>query len=315
MAKWLAAAALLGVSVVAQDCLAAPPLSPQMFGLYQRAEAAYEAGRYRDAMRDFERVAIDGGNDVAAFRMGWMYHKGLGIPVDFGEAARWYTFAANAGETAAMNNLSVLYENGGPNLAANAVAANQWLTRAAQAGSAVAQANLAQELSQRPDAEKWQYEIYDLARRSAQQNAARGHQMLANCYANGFGAPKALTKAVEHYEHCANLAVAETDLDAGQVCANELSIAYGQGIGVVPNARSAYAWGLATIAGPQVVDEELRKQLVEPSHALPPASASDVQQKVSVWQATKDANARARIMASIRLAPEAPAQGAKKPGK
>ena len=41
-----------------------------------------------------------------------MYENGLGVPRDFGEAAKWYRMAAEQGSAASQNNLGALYERG-----------------------------------------------------------------------------------------------------------------------------------------------------------------------------------------------------------
>ena len=41
-----------------------------------------------------------------------MHEHGVGMPVDFSEAARWYRPAAEVGDIDALSNLGVLYQNG-----------------------------------------------------------------------------------------------------------------------------------------------------------------------------------------------------------
>jgi len=44
--------------------------------------------------------------------LGAMYHAGLGVPVDYKEAQRWYLLAAEQGDPGAQFNLGIMYTKG-----------------------------------------------------------------------------------------------------------------------------------------------------------------------------------------------------------
>ena len=44
--------------------------------------------------------------------IGSVYAKGLGVPVDYGEAMKWYRWAAETGDPTSMYALAVLYGEG-----------------------------------------------------------------------------------------------------------------------------------------------------------------------------------------------------------
>jgi len=46
---------------------------------------------------------------VAQYNLGVMYSNGLGVPLDKGEAEKWYGLAAAQGHASAQLNLGVLY--------------------------------------------------------------------------------------------------------------------------------------------------------------------------------------------------------------
>ncbi len=71
-----------------------------------------------------------------------MYLRGLGVPLDFKEAAKWYMKAADQDIPAAEYNLAIMYEEGQGVAQDNSEAFN-WCTKAAEGGDADAQNELA----------------------------------------------------------------------------------------------------------------------------------------------------------------------------
>ena len=52
------------------------------------------------------------GNAWAQNKLGWMYHKGQGVPQDYKQAVYWFTKAADQGDAWAQYNLGVAYDLG-----------------------------------------------------------------------------------------------------------------------------------------------------------------------------------------------------------
>ena len=75
------------------------------------------------------------------YNLGVVYHKGLGVPVDFEKARKWYTKAAEQGLAEAQNNLGCMYYRG-EGVSVDYVTARKWFTKAAEQGSASSQYNL-----------------------------------------------------------------------------------------------------------------------------------------------------------------------------
>jgi len=72
---------------------------------------AYDGGRYADAFSAWHALAIAG--DVRAqIAVAGMHRSGEGRPIDFGEAARWYRRAAEAGDPISQLNYAELRETG-----------------------------------------------------------------------------------------------------------------------------------------------------------------------------------------------------------
>jgi TPR repeat protein len=99
---------------------------------------------YAEAMRWF-RQAADAGNSSAMNNIGLLYQNGEGVPQDYAEAMRWFRKAADAGNSAAMNNIgyaeAMLYANGW-GVPQDYAEAMRWYLKAADAGNSAAKDNL-----------------------------------------------------------------------------------------------------------------------------------------------------------------------------
>src|SRR5437016_5441815 len=74
-------------------------------------------------------------------QLAYIYERGLGVSIDLSEAARWYRFAAEQGESNAQFQLGFLYANGRGVTRDDSEAA-QWCRQAAERGHARAQYTL-----------------------------------------------------------------------------------------------------------------------------------------------------------------------------
>ncbi|MEO5641561.1 MAG: SPOR domain-containing protein [Sphingomicrobium sp.] len=102
----------------------------------QSSKAGIEAwarGDYANALAIWGPLAARGDPD-AMFNLGQIYRLGRGVPIDLGEAERWYSRAARAGHVDAQTQLGMLlFQNGYPR------AGVSWLHKAADRGDARAQ--------------------------------------------------------------------------------------------------------------------------------------------------------------------------------
>ena len=73
--------------------------------------AAYDRGDYATALREWEPLA-EHGLAEAQYNLGFMYTKGLGVPQDNAEAAKWYRRAAGQGDSMAQVFLGDMYRKG-----------------------------------------------------------------------------------------------------------------------------------------------------------------------------------------------------------
>jgi TPR repeat protein len=70
-----------------------------------------DAGKFDAARKIFDRQASRGDVD-AMYSLGWMYHHGKGVAVDYAKARALYFQAASGGQNVAMNQMGVFYQNG-----------------------------------------------------------------------------------------------------------------------------------------------------------------------------------------------------------
>jgi len=92
----------------------------------------------------YTEMAVSGSELAAVesmFRLGEIYQYGLGIDVDYIEAAKWHEMAANKGNANSQNELGLLYGEG-YGVRQDSRVAIYWLKKAASQGHAMAQSNL-----------------------------------------------------------------------------------------------------------------------------------------------------------------------------
>lgn len=107
---------------------------------FQQANAAYDAGNYKQAFRLLQPLAQQG-NASSQNNLGLMYEKGLGVAQNDKQAVAWYQKAAQQGDVRAQTNLGVMYAEG-RGVAQSYQQAKAWWQKAAQQGDARAQDNL-----------------------------------------------------------------------------------------------------------------------------------------------------------------------------
>jgi TPR repeat protein len=87
------------------------------------------------------RASAERGDADAQGSLGVMYHEGLGVKLDLGEAVKWFRRSAEQGLATSQYNLGYLYEKG-EGVEKNLTTASDWYRKAADQGDAAAQASL-----------------------------------------------------------------------------------------------------------------------------------------------------------------------------
>ena len=103
--------------------VAGQPVEPE-----DACKSAYNSGRYEDALRECKRLAEQGAE--AQVLLGRMYLTGKGIPLDTGEALKWYRRAAEQNNPYAQCRLGLMY-HAGQGVTQNFAQAARWFRRAA----------------------------------------------------------------------------------------------------------------------------------------------------------------------------------------
>lgn len=128
---------LLGLSLVALSVASGPAVFAQDL---QKALAAYEAGDFTTALKEWKLLAEQG--DVLAQNIiGGMYYKGEGVLQNYAEAVKWYRLSAEQGYVDAQNTLGLMYREG-QGVPQDYNEAVKWYRMAAEQGYALAQNNL-----------------------------------------------------------------------------------------------------------------------------------------------------------------------------
>ena len=104
---------------------------------FDKGRAAYEAGDYTTALKEWRPLA-EQGNAKAQLGLGRIYKKGEGGTYDHLEAFNWFRKAAEQGNANAQTSLGAMYYNGEGVIQDN-VYAHMWLSIAASQGNADAQ--------------------------------------------------------------------------------------------------------------------------------------------------------------------------------
>ena len=86
-------------------------MGPSWGADFNKGLAAAQSGDFATALREFRPLA-EQGDSGAQYNLGWLYHKGKGVPQDYKTAVKWYTLAAEQGNSWAQYNLALMYYNG-----------------------------------------------------------------------------------------------------------------------------------------------------------------------------------------------------------
>ena len=97
---------------------------------FDEGVAAYSVGDYAKAMAEFKPLA-DQGEVRAEYFVGYLYHRGYGVPADHAEAATWFRKAAAQGDSLSAYYLGKMYEKG-EGVGRDLTQAHLWLSLSAR---------------------------------------------------------------------------------------------------------------------------------------------------------------------------------------
>ena len=126
--------------------------------------------------------------------MGVSYENGLGVPRDFGQAAKWYRLAAEQGYAAAQFRLGVSYDLG-QGVVQNYGEAIKWYRAAIAQGDAAAQNSLGSMYEYGLGVPQDYVEAVKWYQFTADQGYAKAQYNLGLMHANGRGVPRTRDRA------------------------------------------------------------------------------------------------------------------------
>ena len=250
-----------------------PPagLDPERFGgrPVDAAYGAFQRGLYVTAY-NLALVRARSGDPNAQTLVAEILARGLGVPVNTVEAAKWYSLAAEQGIPEAQFQYALMLLDGAY-VQKDVNGAYALLEAAAEAGNALAQFNFAQLIVQREPGEAGMAKAVSYYERAAKSGLADAQYAMSQLVANGVGgtrrddaeARRWLVLAAEQGFDTAQLdlgtwmvegrggakdAKAGFDwlrraaLDGNVAAQNRVAKLYMQGIGTAPNNGLAAAW-------------------------------------------------------------------------
>lgn len=242
---------------------------PSRFGKrLDEAFGAYQRGYYLTAL-ELARPRAEAGDPAAQTLIAEIYARGLGVPRDAEEAAKWYALAAEKGVPEAQLQYALLLIDGRVT-EQDRQKAFQLMRSAAEAGEPEAQFNLAQMLVEDGE-ETGEREAVTWYERAAEAGLVDAQYAMAQVLTAGFGGRERDDAAARRYLELAarqNYDTAQLDLgtwlvegrggpadpeqgfawlkraaEGGNVAAqNRLAKLYRAGIGTEPDSILAAAW-------------------------------------------------------------------------
>lgn len=286
----------------------ATDVDPARFGgrAPDAAYGAYQRGLYKTAY-NLALVRANKGDAPAQTLVAEILARGLGMPANAAEAAKWYQRAAEQGVPEAQFQYALILIDG-RQVKKDEKKAQVLLQAAAEAGNPLAQFNLAQLMIQRDPGEAGLARAVLYYQKAADTGLADAQYAMAQIFANGAGgkakddseARRLLVLAAQQNYDTAQLDLGQWLIDGrggkrdlksgfnwtkraaegGNVAAqNRLAKLYEGGIGVDPDLVTAAAWFIvarrAGLADPQMddfmqgLDEEQTKQALQKANRLP----------------------------------------------
>ena len=167
------------------------------------------------------------------YERGYAYSKGIGVPQDFSEAAKFYRMAAEKGHVAAQHDLAYLYEHG-LGVECDFKQAAEWYRKAALQGDAEAQNNLGALYATGRGVPQSDAEAARWYRLAAVKQDPEAMSNLGTMYLEGRGVKASFAEAFRLFREAAELGQA--------IAQSNLAAMYVNGQGVPRDYVSAYVW-------------------------------------------------------------------------
>jgi len=212
-----------------------PAIDPSRFGEAPADEAfgAYQRGLYLTALH-LALPRAEKGDAAAQTLVAEIYARGLGVPVNQAEAARWYEKAADQGVTEAQFRYGAMLLQG-RYVPRDKAKAEKLMKAAADAGNRMAQFNYGQLMMMDHPGEAGLDEAFPWFMKAAEAKLADGEYAVSQIYANGtLKIPRDDKKAREYLERAAKQGYDTAQLD--------LAAWYIEGRGGPRDYKAGFRW-------------------------------------------------------------------------
>lgn len=191
------------------------------------------------------------------FRVGMMYFRGKGVPLNYEEAEKWFRLAAEQGDAFAQYKLGDLYEHGVESTSAREESANRFLERlnrfTDEHGIARPENKLVQMSHNDHGVPQDIKEAMKWYRLAAEQGNPNAQQHLGDMYCSGKGVPQDDEEAAKWYRLVAEYGFASAQRMLGHM--------YQTGRGVAQDYEEAVKWYLLAALQGNVTAQEALKAL------------------------------------------------------
>ena len=199
---------------------------------YQAGLAAYRAGNYEAALKEWRPIAEQGDVDAQVY-LASMYRDGRGVVKDYAQAVVWYRKAAERGSALGQSNLAYMYSNG-LGVTVDEREAASWLRKSADLGDAYAQCSLGEMYENGTGVEQDSAQARLLYTAAAEQDYSRAAYLLGLMYDKGKGVAVDYGRAYEWYHKAADKNFAWAQLELGML--------YSEGHGFEQDYKQAIEW-------------------------------------------------------------------------
>lgn len=179
------------------------------------------------------RAKAERGNREAQLLVGAAYEYGLGIDVDYRQAAQWYRKAADQGLPEAQGHIGLLYLTGS-GVERDYTAALKWFLRGASQHDVGAQINLSYMYRYGVGVDQDLGEAFRWMLEAADRGIPAADSYLADMYEQGLGVERNFRKALEYYRKAARVHFGPAE--------NGLGVMYFCGEGVRQDFKRSTQW-------------------------------------------------------------------------
>ena len=179
------------------------------------------------------RVSAEGGDVVAARKLGLLYLVGLGVPKDSTEALKWLRIAASQGDAGAQYGIGYMYQNG-QGVEQDYSQALSWYQKAADQGQVLAQNAIGDMYFTGHGLTQDYGQALSWYQKAADQGNVHAQNSIGFMYCDGVGVAKDYSQAFSWYKKAADQGDAISQSDIGWM--------YENGFGVAKDTTMAVEW-------------------------------------------------------------------------